>query len=70
MHAVWGEWDPIANEYRQQGARDLLRRDFGDTFAQFCINVGDATVASTLLETMWKEELKPCVRSLDLRASG
>lgn len=64
VHAVWGEYDTIAHEYRQRGARDILRREFGDAYAQFCINVGDATVASTLMETMWKEEVKPCAQSL------
>ena len=64
IHAVWGELDPIANEYKQHCARNILRREFGDTFAQFCINVGDAAVASSLMETMWKEEVKPCAQSL------
>ena len=64
IHAGWGVLDPIANEYRQQGARGILRREFGDTFAQFCINIGDAAVASSLLEAMWKEEAKPCAQSL------
>ena len=63
MHAVWGERDQMADECRLAGARNTLRREFGDTFAQFFINVGSKTVASTLPESMWKEEVKPCAQS-------
>ena len=52
MHAARGKRDRMAKECGQEGAWNILRREFGDTFAQFCIDVGDAAVASMLLESM------------------